>query len=447
MEEDKNLSDLQDKSAENIAQKVSPLQAENYPQAQEDTQQISYSSKRTPKLALISLVILILIFFSSILILNFLVKKTKKDKEVIPTPSEKLMPEATNLPSQSITPSQKVTPNPAGEIEKNAGPFTIRVLGIGFNPKEDGKNFAETFFKGSLGDKSPEEIEDLVFENTKKTFKNLSGNLINFEIIRKIHIEESPLYPDGFRYTLETYKKCVGGNPEYEPGFCENKKWQFNSQVVNWIRNNKICEIAKEINADEIWMLSIPYIGIPWENFMIGPSPGFNVNGEYYIVPECSKHYIGINANYSRSTNFLHNYAHRIESTMSYLMSGFKKEDRQKFWLDFVVPNTSKSFCGNAHVPSNTIEEYDYTNKNFAQSSCVDWLNFPNFTGKTENISCDTWGCTDYGWQAYWFSNLPKSPGWVELQSFSGKSFKFSKNWWYYILFPHNTIELRNSLL
>ncbi len=85
MEEDKNLSDLQDKSAENIAQKVSPLQAENYPQAQEDTQQISYSSKRTPKLALISLVILILIFFSSILILNFLVKKTKKDKEVIPT--------------------------------------------------------------------------------------------------------------------------------------------------------------------------------------------------------------------------------------------------------------------------------------------------------------------------------------------------------------------------
>ncbi len=104
-----------------------------------------------------------------------------------------------------------------------------------------------------------------------------------------------------------------------------------------------------------------------------------------------------------------------------------------------------QTYCGNAHFPPNALKHYDCSNSTYKDSNCIDWKNFPNFTNETENINCDVWNCTDTGWQEYWFANLPRGVGEVELENKKGEKFHFKKNWWYYLLYPENSINFRKA--
>ena len=335
------------------------------------------------------------------------------------------------------------------EEQTNQG-FNLRVLYIGFNPTQNGENMAEKFFSRNFNGKSAEEIEDLVANKTINAFKRLSNNTINYEIVKKIHITNFPRYSNGLEYNFEKYANCTSGDPG---GVCERQKWLFDH--VDWVRENRICEIANENNADEVWIISCPYI-MTYESFMIGPSDSFNINGGIYNLPECSKHYAVMNPNYHIPENFLHVYGHRVEATMNYLMADWKIEDKQRFWDNFSAveryrepygqeKSYSRTYCGNAHFPPNALKHYDYSNSTYKDSNCVDWKNFPNFTEETENINCDVWNCIDTGWQEYWFANLPRGVGEVELENKKGEKFHFKKNWWYYLLYPENSINFRRA--
>lgn len=369
-----------------------------------------------------------------------------------PTASPSASPSTSPQPSPSVTPSAtpkttpKITPTPSPTPTSSPTSQLIqkKVLTVGFNPTENGTTYADAYFKYGMGGRTAAQTEDYVFQDTVAAFKRLSKDNIQFSIVKKINITESPTYPDGFQYTLTSYKNCVWGTPDFKPDECEARKLQFD--YVAWMEKHRICQIAEEAGADEIWMLSLPYM-MAWENFMVGPTRGFDVNGANYVVPSCHKHFIVVNGTYDRPTNVLHNIGHRVEATMMYLTTSWKLEDQSKHWLKFSgmggeVPDS----CGNTHFPHNARQGYDYGNTTTKASSCVDWKNFPNYTGAKTEINCSTWNCHDQGWQEYWLSYIPSGSGTVTMTSLSGKTFEFPKNWWTLLLSPGAAIEMKQKM-
>ncbi|MCL5090570.1 MAG: hypothetical protein M1514_01025 [Patescibacteria group bacterium] len=329
--------------------------------------------------------------------------------------------------------------------------FNLRVLLIGLNPVENGVTLADKYYGWQFAGKTAGEMEDIGAQANIDAFKRLSGGAINYEVVKKIHITNFPFYTNNYVYDFAKFDRCAhGGNDD-----CERQKWLMD--YPKFITENRICEIAAENNVDEIWMMSIPYL-TTWENFMIGPVNGFNINGGVYALPQCQKQYAVMNPGYSYKS-FLHIYGHRVEGSLNYIFNRFKPEDKQKYLDNFMRGNLYgvnygittgpfyPAYCGNSHFPSNAVQHYDYDNNSFKESNCLDWKNFPDFTGATETINCQKWGCSDEnpnGWAEFWLGSLPGSDGEVPMIDNQGRPFSFRKNWWYYILYPQNAIDFRN---
>lgn len=375
-----------------------------------------------------------------------------------PTPSALLSitsspsPTGTPMPTVSPTPTPTIllTPTATPTTTQDADPvISKRILVIGFNPVENGVSYADKYFSSNMGGRTASQVEDEAFEYVRSKFSALSENHIQFTIVKKIQITSSVPYPDGYSYTIDTYKNCIWGTSGFNATACENRKWQFNYSL--WLNTNQICKQMQDNNADEIWMLSLPYI-MAYENFMIGPTSGFFINGPGYIDTSCTKHYAVVNGTYDRSDLPFHNYGHRIESTMNYLTTKWGSADKQKYWGDFAATNQysgikpTKPVCGNGHFPFNTISGYDYGNSTNKTGICPDWENFPNLQGTTETGGCSLWGCSDPGWQTYWLGALPHGAGEATLTSWTGKPFQFSRNWWEYILDPDKAIAKYQSI-
>lgn len=323
-----------------------------------------------------------------------------------------------------------------------------KVLAIGFNPVENGQNVAETYFSYDMGNRSADQFEDYLFGTTISAFKQFSNNLINYQIAQKIHVTSFPNYSNNYQYTLDKYKYCVFGRPDFNPTQCKLQKQLFDHAA--WFRDNRICETADNLGVDEIWIVSPPYL-MAWESFMVGPSAGFWVNGPYYVVPECRKHYIVMDPSYERSDPFLHIYGHRIESIMGYLSSFWTSQDAQRYWYDFYntkgagQPNYPGD-CGNAHFAINSQHEYDYSSTQQASFGCSDLKNFPTLQGTRQNFDCSKWGCNEIGWQQLWFSALPNLDGEIQIPTKNGASVPFKKDWWHYLLYPENALAFGQSV-
>ena len=342
--------------------------------------------------------------------------------------------------------NSSTTPEQTAAADSFISSYTPRVLAIGYNPASGGQNLVDTYFKSSLGGRTSQQFEDYVFSTTVQDFKDLSKGRINFQIVKKINITDFPVYPDGTQYNVSSFRKCVFGQPGFDPSGCDQKKFTFN--YTKWVTDHQICQIALQNNVDEIWMVSVPYI-MAWETFMIGPDAGFGVNGGAYQIPGCTRHYIALNGTYDRPENVLHDYGHRVESTFNYLTQKWTAADKQRYWEAFSTasryssPNSSYQgvTCGNAHFAANSTIAYDLGNRNNHLFNCVDWKNFPNFTGITQNINCSAWGCIDRGWQKLWMGSIPSNPGVVTMYSANGEAFQFKKDWWWYILSAENAIS------
>lgn len=363
-----------------------------------------------------------------------------------PKPSATSTPAPTSSPTPTVSPSPSTSPTPTPE----SNIITKRVLAIGFNPAGGGTTAADKYFAYSMHYKPADQFEDETFAAMKQSFAQLSGNEILFTIVKKIHITNFPPYPDGFSYTMDTYKNCIWGTPGFTLTACETRKWQFD--YVSWLKNNNICQQLKDANADEIWMLSLPYV-MTYEIFMFGPTSGFNINGGAYVDSACNKHYAVINGTYDRGDLLMHDFAHRVEATMRYVAAWWKPSDFRNYVENFINLNAYSNItpthpvCGNGHYPFNTMQAYDMANTSTKQNSCSDWKNFPAFQGTTSMANCNAWGCTDAGWQAYWFAAIPRSSGTATIISQTGKSVQFPKNWWKFILSLDEAIRLRQASL
>lgn len=315
-------------------------------------------------------------------------------------------------------------------------PYNLRVMLIALNPMENGENLVDHFQLG--GSMSASAIEDTLTRNIISDFQQLSHNTINYQVVKKINISTFPQYLNGFTYDFAKYSQCLAGDPG---GVCERQKFFFDH--IRWVRDNRICEIADSERIDAIWLIDPAYL-TTWENFMIGPNGGFNVNGGFYTIPECKKHYIINTANYVMEPNNLrisHVFGHAVEWTMQYYVSSeWSIHDKNRFLdsftqFDFLRSQPSgadvgpfpQTFCGNIHWPANGRRRYDYGNYTYKAFSCSDWKNFPFLKAETESINCEKWGCSGGSkWETYWLSNLPDY-------------------WWSFLLLPDETIRYRRA--
>lgn len=334
-------------------------------------------------------------------------------------------------PTTPPTPVPTIAPPPPTPTSST----TKRIMTIAYNPVEGGKTYADEYFMAGKG-MTAAQLEQNTFSDWSNAMRDVTKNRYNFQVVKQHRITTTQPNTDGFRFTLESYGKCVFGREGFDPAGCESKKNNFDYN--KWITENKICELAEQSQVDEIWMLSLPYV-MKWESFMVGPIKGFYVNGDTYVNSACKKQIIVMNATYQQPENTLHIMGHRVEAVMSALTYQMKREDAVKYWENF-NQNSSNPRCGNTHRPANASKESDFASAAVTPNNCGDWENFPNITNQTTSVNCSAWGCTDYGWQKYWMGSLPSSAGHVAMVSIYNKNINFPKDWWTLILDPNQVI-------
>lgn len=258
--------------------------------------------------------------------------------------------------------------------------------------------------------------------------KTASHNFVNYQIVQRVEIDGYPVKEDGFQYSDTTYLQCLhssGAN-------CHNPDLASYISMINAV---DACGKRNRGEIDELWITGGPWFGY-WESNLAGPSDkAFWYNSSPTLGTTCQKLLPVMGFNYQvGEDNMIHDFGHRLESVMTKVY-GYWSPDQSTAWNRFSLLNKDmpgKGGCGNTHFPVNGQSDYDYGNTNSVTSSCADYSNYPNLTGATAVVNCNTWGCNQRGYLMWMFGNLPHADG----LSSDGKL----ANWWRYIVDADNTI-------
>lgn len=326
-----------------------------------------------------------------------------------------------------------------------------KVLYLILNPSDNGKDIASEYFSWMWNGKNLAEINDYNAQINTEYYKKLSKGRVNFEVVKTINITTSPKYANGYTFTVADYDHCVHGGNLSNGWSCEGQKSEFDHKA--FLNDNNICQIVNDNNIDEIWLLSSPFI-TTWEAWMVGPTYGFGPNGGTYVDKKCKKHIVVMSAVYNKITPMGHIYGHRIEATLTYLSTYWKKVERTKYIENFMNlkrystapygtpgPVYKGPGCGNAHVPLNGLEQYDYDQDTYREFNCADWNKLTKSEESTAKINCQTWGCSDIGWNAYWQEAMPHRSGELMVTLTDGRKVPVKRDWWVYVLNPKMTID------
>jgi len=332
-------------------------------------------------------------------------------------------------------------------------PHDLKVLYVGYNPSDGATTLADRYFGGVYGGLSADQVEDATAAAEIAAFNQLSNGRIRYTVVHKVHDRTFDKYTDGSSYTMDSYAPCTASPA---PPSCESRKALFDYPA--WIAENELCELADRYGVDEIWSQSPPFLQT-WENIMIGPTTGFDVNGPAFAIPACKKHYVVHSPTYQAAPSaFLHIVGHRVEVTMGFLTSKWQAADATRHWERFaatsryaspygvVLPDLPNPYCGNAHFPSNAQLHYDYGNPRQKGSICADCGNFPSYTNGSASLGCSAWGCSENGWEAYWLGSMPTGVGVVGMTSASGRAFAFPRDFWSLLLYPDRALAFNTAL-
>lgn len=318
-----------------------------------------------------------------------------------------------------------------------AGPISRKVMVLEFNPIIEQRNNQR--LNRVLGWSDPKDLESQFIKN----MANLTKGVVDYKIVDRQIVDAIPAKQAAATYTDQTYLNCV-----------ENSMSCIANDLVNYrkiLTDYKVCEKLNAGLIDELWLWGGPYFGY-YEAVMAGPN-AFWTNEMPITGTSCQRHLHIMGFNYQRTlAEMLEDVGHRVEGTMSQAINGSFDNWKFKYsapaqsapanltvWDKF----TARGFdpyvagCGNIHGSLNTPvydpsnpTGYDWSNANIEPSTCENFLNYPNLTGQTSNISCTTWGgCSANGYlkgRMYWISRIPKYVG----NAFGG----IWNNWWRYIL-------------
>jgi hypothetical protein len=305
-------------------------------------------------------------------------------------------------------------------------PKLAKVIVLVYNPKlksQGGKTLIE-HVKGS----DPRKCSHILAD----TIHTASGGYVTYQIVDVIEVDGYSEKADGFRYTEETYL-AARKNPDklaHRPDRSSYRKIFEENKLTDRVRNEGVTEIwlwgAGWFGYDELAMY------IPKRYARFAPTSNAWFYRPYEIPPECGRTVWVMGFNYEAGAdNMLHSYSHRCESMLA-LQFGrgvWDKSRRDKDpWNTFASVETDDpgkpSHVGNCHVPPNGLKGYDYNNKRSVLSYADNWLRYPDLSGEPRLIGSDEWNHTQFGYQQWWLSHIPKAPGFTKWGY---------NNWWVYI--------------
>jgi hypothetical protein len=318
---------------------------------------------------------------------------------------------------------QKTPPPPPPTVDPDDPtipplPTTLKTLLIVYDPVVDaasGTKLSEFMRWNKVDDLTAGFISDILLA---------SGDLVCYEIVERIDLDDCPPKVDGYKYDPETYLNVVRGvSPPYMPQEADYQAILKQFNILERVANGEI---------DEVWLFNFPHAGF-YESIMGGPG-AFWCNAPPLKNTDASKRrFVIMGFSPERGVGeMLENMGHRAESMMEKTFERLPEE--QNLWKRFIrheLTHPGKAACGNVHFAPNSVRDYDWNNPSTVLSECDDWLyNFPDFKGAIREVTSAEWGSGDIRQHhVWWMKHFPKT---------MGRRNGVHNNWWQYIANPNN---------
>lgn len=317
-------------------------------------------------------------------------------------------------------------------------PLNPRVLLIIYNPLIDasaGKRMVK-----AMGWNDPDQlVADYIAD-----VRECSQNLVTYQVVDRVEVDEFPKLIDGFQYDAATYVQLVQGKaPPHVPGAIDylNILAQFNT--LSRVANNEI---------DEVWVMAFPFAGL-WESAMAGRGAFFCNGGPIDKTSQCPRRFVVMGFNFERGVGeMLEDLGHRAETVLAHVFGS------ENFWqwaytrgrspattagtnlnllerflcFDQIAPG--KANIGTMHYAPNSQTDYEWGVTTPVSSCADDWKQFPTLPEPPSYRAMDTreWGGGDIrAHHKWWLAHLPKV---------AGVTNGVANNWWKYFADP-NTVK------
>ncbi|MDR0506679.1 MAG: T9SS type A sorting domain-containing protein [Dysgonamonadaceae bacterium] len=206
---------------------------------------------------------------------------------------------------------------------------------------------------------------------------------------------------------------------------------------------------------DEVWLVNVDPEN-NYESMMVGAS-AYWINGSPNI--KNTTNFKIMNVSISRPDANFECFGHAAENILrkvfgyrfdSYTENAYTVNNINdlNLWERFCLNEHATpgySSAGNVHFAPNSVSDYDWENKTLVQSSWIDWLDYPNLTGKTKASNSDDWvPFTNSQFSAarqhhrWWFSLMPHL---CEGRTKEG----YSNNWWDYLFIGDYVTNITNN--
>jgi predicted methyltransferase len=251
--------------------------------------------------------------------------------------------------------------------------------------------------------------------------RRASGGSVQYEVVERTVLDRWPVKRDGFAYDDESFLACFEGRSKWrEPDGVDYPAMYEDADVVRKVNEGKV---------DEVFAWGAPYFGW-WESNMAGPGAHF-CNSDPTEEPRLKRRFVFMGFNYERGVGeALESYGHRAESILAHVFErlGPWEAKETHAWNRFTLHDKvapGRAAVGNVHFAPNSEADYDWGNRRPVESTCDDWLSFPDLRGRARRVNCEEWGGGDIrAHHRWWFEHLPRAPGETD---------RIRNAWWSYV--------------
>lgn len=262
------------------------------------------------------------------------------------------------------------------------------------------------------------------------------GNAV-YEIVEWNDLNELPRSTSGFSYSVNEYYNTLQRALK-ENAYWDYEGWRqpsgFDFDYDYYLKMFDVYQKVEKGDVDEVWIFTGPCTGVvAYESIMIGRGAYF-CNSSPMIRQDCPA-FVCYVFNYERDVGcMLEDAGHRMESIMTHVYGRWdynqplnQMNDWELFTLYDKV-SSGNAACGNVHFAPNSKRDYDWGNSTEVSSTCNDWTNYPELSGKSGKVNCSVWGNGDIRLHHIWWFDL--------VPHVDGIKNGVYNNWWRYFLYP-----------
>lgn len=282
----------------------------------------------------------------------------------------------------------------------------VKVLALNFEPRIPSRNNKRLWEVFGWSDPR------MMMRQFEADLEYATGGAIDIQLVDVRHLDEFPLFEDGFRYSPDQYVQNRQTNTGWHEG--------VNADFYHLMRNQGVETLVNSGQIDEIWCFGDHYFGLFGEAWMAGPN-SFFINGPSFPNIGFNRAIAGYGFNYERGVaEMIHDLSHRTENHGQRAFGNWNLANPvtafDQFSANYLESSGHTAGVGTCHVPANADAHYDYGNSRSVTSTAFDWANYPATTGATTTVSRDTWGVgpapdhhRDY--MSFYFGTMPRNAG------------------------------------